>query len=156
MPRLLDLFCGAGGATRGYQFAGFHVTGIDNKPQPRYCGDAFYQADALDYLAAHGHEFDVIHASPPCQAFSDMRHAPAAKDGHPRLIAPVRDALRRLSRPYVIENVEGAPLIDPVMLCGSQFGLGVAGFQLRRHRLFESTIPLHPRACCHDGPVIGV
>ena len=66
-PHLLDLFCGAGGAAKGYQMAGFHVTGVDIKAQPRYAGDRFIQADALDYLAKHGHEYDAIHASPPCQ-----------------------------------------------------------------------------------------
>ena len=65
MPRLLDLFCGAGGCTKGYQRAGFYVVGVDINPQPRYIGDEVHQADALEFCAQHGAEFDVIHASPP-------------------------------------------------------------------------------------------
>jgi len=69
-PRLLDTFCKAGGCTKGYQRAGFYVVGVDIELQPNYIGDEFYQADALEFIQAHGHEFDVIHASPPCQAYS--------------------------------------------------------------------------------------
>lgn len=137
-PRLLDLFCGAGGAARGYQLAGFHVTGVDLAPQPRYAGDAFIQGDALEYCHAHGHEYDVIHASPPCQQYS-VSTAPLRNAGkaYPDLVAATRDALLETAKHYVIENVVGAPLRAPAMLCGTMFGLRVY-----RHRLFESSITL--------------
>ena len=156
MPHLLDLFCGAGGAARGYQLAGFCVTGVDNKPQPRYRGDHFVQADALDYVAAHGQEYDVIHASPPCQHYSVLKYF-ASKD-HRKLIEPVRDLLRASHRPYVIENVVGALLDVTLRLCGSMFSLATpCGAQLHRHRLFESNIVLFPPSdCAHTLQVIGV
>lgn len=131
-PRLLDLFCKAGGCTKGYQRAGFHVTGVDIDPQPRYCGDAFVQSDALEYVARHGHEFDAISASPPCQGYSRMRHVTGRE--YPLMIEDVRDALRAISKPYVIENVEDAPLIDDILLCGTMFGL-----KTFRHRKFETS-----------------
>lgn len=132
-PRLLDCFSGAGGAGYGYKLAGFHVTGIDVDPQPRYAGDVFIQADALEFIAAHGHEYDAIHASPPCQRYSEATN-PAYRDGHPDLIEPSRRLLKATGRPYVIENVEGAidELINPVILCGTMFGLPIW-----RHRCFE-------------------
>jgi DNA (cytosine-5)-methyltransferase 1 len=141
MKRLLDLFCGAGGAGMGYHRAGFEVVGVDINPMPRYPFE-FHQADALEYLAAHGHEFDAIHASPPCQAYSDLRHMPNAKQ-HTSLIEPVRKLLYEIGKPFVIENVEGAPLIDPIILCGTMFGLGVkaANAELWRHRQFELNWP---------------
>lgn len=153
-PRALDLFCCAGGAGRGLHDAGFDVVGIDivfqkNYPYPVLQFDALMVPD--DYLQ----QFDFIWASPPCQAYTDMRHAPGAK-AHPRLIEPTRAKLRRSGKPYCIENVEGAPLIDPIMLCGTHFGLGVDGWQLRRHRLFECSFPVEQPKCSHDGPVIGV
>lgn len=132
-PRLLDLFCGAGGAGMGYHRAGFDVTGVDIRPQPRY-PFAFVQGDALEYIAAHGCEYDVIHASPPCQLYSAMRRV-HPKAAYPDLIDPVRRLLIATDRPYVIENVELAPLLSPVMLCGTMFGLRVF-----RHRLFESPL----------------
>jgi DNA (cytosine-5)-methyltransferase 1 len=131
-PRLLDLFCCAGGAARGYQLAGFHVTGIDIKHQPRYIGDVFIQADALEYVAQHGHEYDVIHASPPCQHYTIAQNAAKNAAAHPDLVGPVRELLQATGKPYVIENVIGAPMQNPIMLCGLSFGLKV-----RRHRLFE-------------------
>lgn len=134
-PRLLDLYSGAGGAARGYQLAGFHVTGVDINPQPRFAGDVFIQADALDYAASHGWQFDAIHASPPCQAHSQLRRL--SGNEYPDLIAATRSCLDALGLLYVIENVQGAPLLNPVMLCGSQFGLKVY-----RHRFFESSILL--------------
>ncbi len=140
-PRLLDGFCGAGGAARGYQLAGFHVTGIDIKPQPRYAGDVFIQGDALEYVREHGREYDAIHTSPPCQAYAKL----GAKDGrHHDLIPATRDALVATAKPYVVENIEGAPLLGPARLCGSSFGLGV-----RRHRLFETTFFLLAPPCAH-------
>lgn len=131
-PRLLDLFSGAGGCTKGYQRAGFYVVGIDINPQPRYCGDEFVQADALEYVAKHGHEFDAIHASPPCQGYSRMRHVTGKE--YPLLIEDVRTALRPTGKPYIIENVEDAPLIDYILLCGTMFGL-----KTFRHRKFETS-----------------
>ncbi len=133
-PRILDLFSGAGGAARGYQLAGFYVVGVDIKPQPRYVGDEFYQADALEFVAEHGHEFDAIHASPPCQRYSKLTPT-AYKANHPDLIAATRDALLATGKPYIIENVERAArlLINPIMVCGSTLDLN-----LWRHRYFET------------------
>lgn len=143
MKRLLDAFCCAGGATKGYQLAGFHVTGVDINPQPRYCGDEFHQGDAVEFIREHGHEFDFIHASPPCQAHSNAQKI--QKNEHPELIEPTREALEASGRPWVIENVVGAPLRSPVLLCGAMFGL-----RTYRHRLFEFSghfqvpVPDHP------------
>lgn len=131
MPLLLDLFCKAGGAATGYSQAGFTVVGVDHEPQPRYPFE-FHRADALDFLLAHGRDFDAIHASPPCQAYSRARTV--RQLDHPDLIGPTRDLLRRVGRPYVIENVPGAPLLDPVTLCGYALGL-----RQYRHRLFETS-----------------
>ncbi len=136
--RLLDLFCGAGGCTRGYQTAGFEVWGVDIFPQPRYIGDHFLQADALTlepwFLAA----FDAIHASPPCQRWTVMQRQCKNGHNHPDLITPIRPILKATGLPYVIENVETCDvLIDPVLLCGSMFDMDV-----RRHRLFETNWPL--------------
>jgi DNA (cytosine-5)-methyltransferase 1 len=134
-PSLLDLFCGAGGATRGYQLAGFYVVGVDIRSQPRYIGGEFHQADALEYLDAHGHEFDAIHASPPCQGYGqEVRNLSRAA---PLLIEPVRKALVAAGRPYAIENVPGAPLLNPTLLCGVMFGL-----KTYRHRLFEASFEI--------------
>lgn len=136
-PRLLDLFCGAGGCAKGYQRAGFYVVGVDINPQPRYCGDEFVQGDALEYCRQHGHEFDAIHASPPCQAYCSLKSMPNAKK-HPDFVVPTREVLRATGLSYVIENVPGAPLIDPTVLCGTMFGLGTGDAELWRHRLFET------------------
>lgn len=121
----------------GYSRAGFDVVGVDNRFMPRYPFE-FHQADALEYCAAHGREFDVIHASPPCQSYSSM--APFTTIEYPRLIAPVRELLITLSRLYVIENVEGAKheMINPFKLCGTMFGLKTI-----RHRLFECDPPIY-------------
>jgi DNA (cytosine-5)-methyltransferase 1 len=142
-PRLLDLFCGAGGATKGYQRAGFHVTGVDISPQPRYCGDEFVLADALEFPTDG---FHAIHASPPCQAYSVANNIHQTAT-HPRLIEPVRERLIAASVLYVIENVPGAPLRSPFLLCGRTFGLGV-----KRHRLFESTELILTEPCPHGHP----
>jgi len=161
-PALLDLFCGGGGASRGYQEAGFCVFGVDIKPQPRYIGCGFHQGDALEYCAAHGHEFDAIHASPPCQKFSAMTNG-RWKDRateHLDLVDPVRELLISLGKPYVIENVVGAPLRQPLLLCGTMFGLQTDhGSQLLRHRLFELSwgFEFSPSTCLHkSGSAIGV
>lgn len=161
-PRLLDLFCKAGGAGEGYRRAGFDVTGVDIEPQPNN-PHTFIQADALEYLAEHGQEFDAIHASPPCQGYSVLRAMHPERE-YPLLIEPVRDALAKLGRPYAIENVPGAPLHTysdlwgghGVMLCGSMFGLGVARGFLRRHRHFETSFSVPQPACNHVGRACGV
>src|SRR5690242_18399343 len=129
-PRLLDLFCGAGGAAMGYHRAGFEVMGVDIAPQPNYPFD-FWQGDALEALqhVIDGTvRYDAIHASPPCQAFTDYRRkGHGVGDGYPNLIAPVRELLQETGLPYLIENVERARpwMLNPVMLCGSMFGLDV-------------------------------
>ncbi len=149
-PRLLDLFCGAGGCSMGYHRAGFDVVGVDIKRQKRYPFE-FVQADAIEYILAHGHEYDIIHASPPCQFYSVT--APLSNGNHPDLVGPTRVALLEVGKPYVIENVVGAPLINPLMLCGTMFGLRV-----QRHRLFEiwpNPIWFPPHPCKHDGLATG-
>ena len=153
--RLLDLFCGAGGASEGYRRAGFEVVGVDIKPQPHYPFD-FIEADALtvgggpEWIASY---FDAVHASPPCQAHSSLRHLQSTASVD--LIAETRELLRQTGLPYIIENVVGAPLLDPVKLCGSSLGLGAMcedgkWRQLRRHRLFESNVPLMGPPCAHQ------
>lgn len=144
-PRCLDLFCGAGGAARGYQMAGFHVTGVDIRPQPRYVGDELHQADALTFPLEG---FDFIHASPPCQAHTAMRTMHNAKS-HPDLIPATRARLQSSGIPFAIENVDGSPLRDPILLCGTMFQLGCDGAQLRRHRLFECSFPALVPECNH-------
>jgi DNA (cytosine-5)-methyltransferase 1 len=155
--KVLDLYCCGGGAGYGYWLADLDVTGIDVEPQPDYPFE-FVQADAIEYLLEHGHLFDFIHASPPCQAHSDLKNTWNAHE-HEDLIPATREALRAVGRPYVIENVEGAPLKDPVILCGSMFGLGTADYQLARHRQFEPSFRLPQPAdlCKADSrPVVGV
>lgn len=148
-PRLLDLFCKAGGASAGYARAGFEVTGVDIEPQPRF-PFRFVQGDALKYVAAHGHEFDVIAASPPCQAHTSLQGRWGRE--YPDLIAATRAALREAGRPYAIENVAGAPLVNPITLCGSMFGLRVI-----RHRLFEChpAVWFPPAPCSHPRGAVG-
>lgn len=123
----------------GYYRAGFHVTGVDTVAQPRY-PFRFVQADALEYVAEYGHEFDVIHASPPCQAFTAYRHTGNVRQ-YPNLIPQTRGALTETGRPYVIENVTGAPLATPLLLCGSMFD---PMLQIQRHRLFEASPMIRP------------
>jgi len=140
-PLMLDLFCGAGGAAMGYYRAGFDVVGVDREAQPHY-PFRFVQADALTFPLDG---FDAIHASPPCQAFTMYRNnASHVRQDHPDLIAPTRERLEAGGVPYVIENVPGAPLRDPITLCGTALGLPV-----RRHRLFESNCPLVGPGCAH-------
>ena len=141
-PRLLDLFCGAGGAAMGYHRAGFDVVGVDNRPQPRYPFQ-FYPADALTVLEypAFMAGFDAIHASPPCQAFTQMsarwRGKGTKADTHPDLLTPTLAAVRSLGLPYVVENVQGAKnhMRATLVLHGGMFELGV-----HRPRLFESNV----------------
>ena len=169
-PKLLDLFCGAGGAAMGYHRAGFEVVGMDNKPQPRY-PFPFIQADAISSLMRmslggsrqdnqgrwwHLDDFDVFHASPPCQAYVDYNRKGKRETNHPRLIEPIRERL--VGHIYVIENIHKAPLLSHIMLCGSMFGLRV-----RRHRYFEAPcLPLLPVYHCNHklkvstGELIGV
>jgi hypothetical protein len=129
-PRLLDLFCKAGGATRGYQLAGFHVTGVDIEPQPHYVGDAFILADALE-VPLDG--YDAIHASPPCHDHTALSSL-AGKDGTGWLLDATRRRVQKSGQPWVIENVIGAPMGHWIYLCGEMFGLRTA-----RHRQLETS-----------------
>jgi DNA (cytosine-5)-methyltransferase 1 len=152
---LWDLFCGAGGAAEGFRRGGFErIVGVDIAPQPRYPFE-FVQADVIDWVRERlraGERPDAAHASPPCQAYSDLRHRTGRS--YVELVAPTRVLLRRLGVPYVIENVEGAPLLAPVLLCGTMF----EGLRVLRHRLFETNWPLlvpphpprHPLVFTHD------
>ena len=148
-PRLLDLFCGAGGAAMGYHRAGFEVVGVDIKPQPHYPFE-FRLGDALEPNPARRcyawSSFDAIHASPPCQAYSIANNIHQRTD-HPRLIEPTRELLRASGLPYVIENVPRAPLVDWVNVCGLALGLNV-----KRHRWFESNQVLFGTECPKGHP----
>lgn len=155
MPKLLDLFCGPGGGARGYADAGFEILGVDIDPQPSYPfpfirGDVFAVAAAIDLS-----EFDLIHASPPCQRYSSLTSSRLKEKGlnpedvHPDLIPPTRELLRNAGVPYVIENVEGAPVRISVTLCGTMWQKKV-----RWHRLFETSFEVKaPATCDHGYPV---
>jgi len=155
--KLLDLFCGVGGASVGYFQAGFEVHGVDLKHGKRY-PFTYLRADVLDVLKDKEfiQQFDVIHASPPCQTHSitqHLRNAQGKTTSKVDLIPQTRAALIASGKPYIIENVVGSPLIDPIQLCGSSFGLHV-----RRHRLFESNMKLQSSKCNHkaQGRPVGV
>ena len=161
--KLLDLYCKAGGASVGYKQAGFdEVVGVDIKKQKRYPYE-FIQADALEVLQDEEFlaKFDVIHASPPCQTHSATRHlrnAQGKSTDKVDLIPQTREGLRKWADKntggyYVIENVPGAPLLDPIQICGSSFNLKV-----RRHRLFESNFTLKGTLCDHkaQGRPVGI
>lgn len=178
--KALDLFCGGGGVTKGLQRAGFHVTGVDINPQPRYCGNIFYQQDAIAFAFSSMNEwrggtadhhpelcdgcglhfdlhFDFVWASPPCQAYSAMKTMHNAKKDHPELVEPTRRRLIKAGAEYCIENVPGAPLLPgSVMLCGTMFGLGVSevGAELRRHRWFETSFHFLAPPCQHAAPIV--
>lgn len=142
--KLLDLFSGSGGASRGYDLAGFDVTGCDQEEHPEYpypmiVGDAMSVLACPDILAG----FDVVTASPPCPRYSQMTPA-EHRDSHPDLVQPVREALQKWGGVYVIENVPNAPLLNPVRLCGTTFGLPIW-----RHRLFETNAPMLQPECDH-------
>jgi DNA (cytosine-5)-methyltransferase 1 len=143
-PRLLDLFCGAGGAAMGYSRAGFEVVGVDIDEQPNFPFE-FHRADALTFPLDG---FDAIHASPPCPVHSSL-NGWSGDSTSPDLIPQTRELLRRSGLPYVIENVPGAPLEQPVMLCGQALGLKV-----RRHRLFEASFALLVPPCYHPEPPV--
>jgi DNA (cytosine-5)-methyltransferase 1 len=116
----------------GYYRAGFTVTGVDIKPQPHY-PFTFIQDDAIEYIKEHGHKYDALVGSPPCQAWSLCQRIQGNE--HPDLISALREVFIASGKPWVIENVEGAPLNYPVTLCGAWFGL-----KTYRHRIFESNI----------------
>jgi hypothetical protein len=135
--RLLDACCGAGGAGMGYYLAGFEVVGVDIAPQPHYPFE-FHQADAIEYVTDHGHLFDLIHASWPCQNKARVTAWRGSRSDHPQLIPPGREAMQSTGRPWIIENVMEAAwdgtMRPDYVLCGSQFGLDV-----QRHRAFETS-----------------
>jgi len=146
----------------GYHRAGFEVTGVDIDPRyaKRYPFE-FIAGDALEFVKAHGHEFDAIHASPPCQSYSISRHGNGHETKAPKLVEAVRDLLVATLRPYVIENVVGAPIAEPLMLCGTEFGLSAVDddgevLHLSRPRLFESNVFLWGAGGCNcAGRIIG-
>lgn len=152
MKRALDLFCGAGGASMGIHLAGYEVTGVDLVPMPDYPFD-FIQADAVEYLSENmdsiKKEYDFIWASPPCQAYTwSAKGRRNAGTEYPDLVEPVRQLLNESGLPYIIENTPGAPLIDPVLLCGTMFPT----LKVFRHRLFESNMELAVEMeCNHKG-----
>lgn len=149
-PKALDLFCGAGGVSKGLHDAGFDVVGVDIAPMPEYPrgpGFEFVQADALTYPLEG---FDLIWASPKCQRYSAATRQSGNPSSYPDQIAPIRERLRASRTPFVIENVVGAPLLDPITLCGAMFGLGVV-----RHRLFECSFPIErPAHIEHKGSLV--
>jgi DNA (cytosine-5)-methyltransferase 1 len=146
-PKLLDLFCGAGGCSMGYYRAGFDVVGVDIKPQKNYPFE-FHQADAMTFPLDG---FDAIHASPPCQHYS---YGTPDKSKHAGTLPAVREMLKKNGTIWVIENVPGAPIDTSTMICGCQVGLPL----IRRRRFFEFSFPFYALVppCHHDGPVITV
>jgi DNA (cytosine-5)-methyltransferase 1 len=157
-PRLLDAFCGAGGAAMGYHRAGFDVVGVDIKHQKNYPFE-FHQGDALEFISEYGRGFNVIHASPPCQAFTTLKVMHNAGT-HEDLLTPCRILLEASGSVWVIENVPGSPVHHGITLCGTAFGLGVEVYdgwrELRRHRWFESSIAMLGPTCRHRGATIGI
>ncbi|WP_261675290.1 DNA cytosine methyltransferase [Streptomyces lusitanus] len=135
--RLLDLCCGAGGLSMGYYLAGFDIVGVDTRPQPNY-PFTFIQADGLEYAADHGHAFDLVHGSWPCERYAAVTKWRGNPGDHPDLVGPGREVMQATGRPWVMENVPetaAAGILRPdYLLCGTQFGLNV-----RRHRVFETS-----------------
>jgi hypothetical protein len=142
-PRIIDGFSCAGGAGWGYHLAGYEVVGVDVASQPNYPFE-FVQGDAIEFIKEHGHEFDAIHASPPCQHAARVTAWRGSRDNHPNLIPATREALLASGLPWVMENVPEADLRVDLLLCGSQFDLKV-----RRHRVFEASFPLTPHSAPH-------
>lgn len=163
-PVALDLFGGEGGAGKGYQRAGFYVIGVDENARAlkRYPGWTLEMdwKDGLEYVT-FAYDVDLIHASPPCQLYTKAQFSLVNKPEHPDLIGPVREALIAMGKPYVIENVPGAPLIYPIELCGCMFDMTVEykgqRFALYRPRLFETNFPVEqPSHCEHKYPAMDV
>ena len=154
--RALDLFCCAGGAGMGLHRAGFEVVGVDIKPQPNY-PFTFIQGDATRPPVDLA-DFDFIWASPPCQRYTALNHI--KKNDHPDLVAPIRELLKASGKLYAIENVAGAPLINPIRLCGTSFGLGITldgvRYELQRHRYFECNFFALQPPCDHRHDVVGI
>jgi DNA (cytosine-5)-methyltransferase 1 len=150
---LLDAFCCAGGATKGYQRAGFRVLGVDINPQPNYCGDDFVQADAVQFIRDHGRKFAARHASPPCQSSTALTKGTNKGRTYPDLIPATRAALAEIGGPSVLENVQGAAIRRDLTLCGEMFGLEVI-----RHRYFEISgfDAMQPPHVPHRGRVAGM
>lgn len=153
-PWLLDLFCGAGGAAYGYHQAGFNLCGIDINRQPNY-PYKFIQADVMEFCANPKfpwHKFSAVHASPPCQSYT-RKSANWGRErthyiDHPDLLEPTRAILQATGLPYVIENVEGSPILESLMLCGTMFGL-----PLIKHRYFEMNFLCLPASVCDHSNV---
>ena len=144
--KLLDVYCGVGGSAKGYEQAGFkaeNIVGVDYYPMPNFPYTFVEGVHAVEYIREHGHTFDFIHASPPCQAYSWAAKR-WKKVIRRDLVKPTRDALIATGKPYVIENVAAAPLINPIRLCGLMFGATATleHPKILRHRIFESNIPL--------------
>jgi DNA (cytosine-5)-methyltransferase 1 len=165
--RVLDLFCGAGGASAGYARAGYSVVGVDIRPQPHYDEWArFIQADVMDSIDDIIADVnpDLIHASPPCQVWTRARHLRTAQGASTKsvdLLTPILSILKAYGLPYIVENVPGAPLRADVTLCGSMFDCTCHGqcLGVRRHRLFQTNLPLRaPGPCRHkeQGRPVGV
>lgn len=159
--RILDLFCGAGGAAVGYHRAGFDVVGVDIRRQPNYPFE-FIQADVVEWFRPERLDgFIAVHASPPCLRYSSVTRLFHDQSSYIDFIPILRQQLEATGLPYLIENVMGSPLIHPAKLCGSTFGLGAfcrdgQWRQLRRHRLWETSFPIWRSECAHVGEPIGV
>lgn len=147
---VLDTFCKAGGSSKGWVDAGYEVVGVDIEPQPHYPYE-FHLGDAIEFIYKYGSEFFIVYGGPPCQRYSSITRTAGTSSNHPDLIAPTRKAMQSTGRPYIIENVPGAPLINPIMLCGTMFGI----LEIR-HRYFECNpaINVSPPPCNHHRPVV--
>lgn len=154
-PRLLDLFCGAGGAAMGYARAGFDIVGVDITPQPRY-PFTFVQADVFELLTGGITDWtgiDAVHASPPCHGHSSLASIHGDRNNTNWMLGAIRERLETSGLPWVIENVPGAPMPGAITLCGTEFGLTALDsddvtLYLKRHRLFESSVPIWGAGGC--------